>query len=280
MNPADEIRKKKRERLRKLLSAINEGPKTLDDLKEIAKDVNLRALRYNLHDLQALGLIFFDESAGKYFPQKSKIPVFKSKRDYEIALKHSRELMCLDREYMKHLDTSWIQLLLYQLELVNLSDSSPLDPTYQRGVMLTQHIRTGYSDVAKLLEELEKLEPEINLIIKRIREKDHDFFGMFGPGFAPPLEEKYLTPDEVKREAELKTERDKRLSWLSNKEKTKIEEYDKLYKLLIGELVFMASSVKNEIPLQGYCDRCPQEHFSIRDLSPRPKKDVAKLLSQ
>ena len=254
MNPADEIRKKKRERLRKLLSAVNEGPKTLDDLKEIAKDVNLRALRYNLDDLQALGLIFFDESAGKYFPQKSKIPVFKSKRDYEIALKHSRELMCLDLEDMKHLDTSWIQLILYQLELVKLTDSNPLDRTYQNGLMLMQHIKTGYSEVSNLVEELEKLKLEMNPIIRRIGEKDPDLFGMLGPGLIFPLEEKYMSPDTAQHFAEAKAERDERLKpWISNKERATIEEVEKLEKLLIGEVVSMASLVEHGIPLQGYC---------------------------
>jgi len=256
---ADRVRDKKRKRLKKILLAIGEGPKSFSELEKVMEDVDRRTLYYNLDDLKALDLIFLDDKTGKYCSAKSKVvKIFNSKRDYELALEHSRKL-ALPKD-SKHLDTLWIQFKLDELGNPEMFGPENLDAR-----MLVQHIETGYPNISAILGRLKSLYPEIASISDRLR-KNPEFnplaeFGLFPSGILYPPEE-YLDTDTAKSFAERKAEREK---ILTTQEKATIDEAENLGKLLIGEIVFIGNSVKHGIPLKGYCDHCPHLRVSIKD---------------
>jgi len=253
--------------LKKILLAIGEGPKSFSELEKVMEDVDRRTLYYNLDDLKALDLIFLDEQTGKYCSTKLKtVKSFNTKKDYELALKHSRKLILPN--YSKGVDLPWIY---YILERVT-------DPAFSTGVegrdskMLIQHIKTGYPEISTLLEKQESLNLEANRIIGKIREKHMPGFlkftteGFHPGGFLFPLDDEYWSPETAEHFAEAKAERDKIIGpWTTKEEKASIQEYEKVIKLMIGEVISLIGSVEHGAPLRGYCDYCPHHRVSIRD---------------
>jgi hypothetical protein len=229
---AKEINEQKWRKMRKILEKVREGPMTLSEIELLtySKGINRvgkRTIQNYMAELNGLGLVVYDPVFATYSATETK-RVFKSKQDYNIALKHSKNLL---------LSTSKKQRLdqmnpLSAFDLIMFPEDSLGKDIYD--FCLLQHIKTGYHETNKLMEKYKQ---------------SMDKLGYSKVRYLPKLN------NPIIGEAKTKTTK-------ANKQMRKLHD---LRALLVGKIYTLVDEVKNGIPLEGSCKYCPTPKLTIKD---------------
>lgn len=232
----------RRARLKRLLEAIKErgGIKIHEARKVLGNSVSVRMVRNYLADLRALGLIEYDDEQKIYTLPRKRI--FANKYDYELALKHSIQIIKeLGEWYVVPSERIPLSVesdasddcLLRAIEtknepplrchLFDILDKLILYP--KRCNEFIQHLKTGYPEIwqslNKFKEAYEKCEKEYQ------KKKEHELKEF--KGFPPIM--------KIREHAEK----------------------------LLGKLIFIVKDVEHGIPLKGECDHCPHNKVTIKE---------------
>ena len=136
--------KSKLERQRKLLEAVGQHPITIRDAEKIVNSmgkVSRRMVENYLNALKALGLVEYDPEEQLYESTQAKKRVFRSKHDYDLALKHSKNLVLSTNEKQR-LDGMDPFLALDLIVFHDDPNREDEDNVYDK--CLFQHLITGY----------------------------------------------------------------------------------------------------------------------------------------
>ena len=251
---AKEINERKWRRMRLIMDKLKEKPMSSSEIEQLfsksASDkIVKRSVQNYMAELIGLGLALYNSEAGAYELAENK-KVFQSKHDYDIALKHSRYLT-LSTSDKQRLDQTDPYLAL---DLLVYHDKENRDIDDQ---CLFQHIKTGYYEVYSLLQKYRKI-------------MDARGYSKY-PHFPklPKLDSHFdftdLCPWEMVAEAALLQNKEKREK--AGNERKQAKELLDLRDLLVGKLYGIVNDVRNGIPLQGYCDSCPDRRVTIKSKS-------------
>ena len=265
--------------MRLIMDKLKEKPMSSSEIEQlfcksaIGKIVR-RSVQNYMAELIALGLVFHNSEAGVYELTENK-KVFQSKHDYDIALKHSRYLT-LSTSDKQRLDQSNPYLAL---DLLVYHDKENRDVDDQ---CLFQHIKTGYYEVYSLLQKYRKIMDARGYSKYPHFPKLHSHFEFTDRSPWEMVAEVALLQDEEKRERHVEGEiagneymysSDLKERGLSQKplyspeERKQVKELLDLRDLLVGKIYAIVNDVRNGIPLQGYCDSCPDRRVTIKSKS-------------
>jgi len=253
-------------------------------LIDIARKTNIpiASVQKALADLERIGILRRDPETklwylASFFRGKQ---TFRTKEEYELALKHSQKI--LDLKDNQHVD---LEFLLDGLTICELK----LNLRGKEGKMINyplflSHLRTGYEDIYKTFKKYVKLVKELiergiidsaaisNGRIEIIGEK-------FGIDYTKlnlksiELSKKYRTqltsyPSWFKPSwRKNKEEELKKIIELKEKNKDLILKYKKLRAELIGRFYQIMMDVIHGIPLRGSCPHCPHNKIEIIEKS-------------
>lgn len=232
--------------------------------------VGKRSVQNYLAELKALGLVNYDSQTMLYEWTENKRE-FQSRHDYDVALRHSKNLLFSTSEKQR-LDQMNPFLALDKIVFHDRDDFRDMDD-----VCLFQHLQSGYSDVFTLVEKYRKLMGEKGF------SENPSFPKISGDWHAELPSElvvsaSALTEDNV-RKAHVEGEISERESFFSfdlrqrgiekrplysEKEKAEVSELFDLRGLLVGKIYYIANQVQNGIPLKGSCGCCPHRFISIK----------------
>jgi len=260
-----------RVRMKTVIQALKEGNKTYTELLKLG--VPEKTLDRILKDyLEYFGLAWKD---GVYWVWYENKKVFQSKHDYDIALKHSRYLT-LSTSDKQRLDQSNPYLAL---DLLVYHDKENRDVDDQ---CLFQHIKTGYYEVYSLLQKYRKIMDARGYSEHPHFPKLHSHFEFTHRSPWEMVAEVALLQDEEKRErhvegeiagdeymysSDLKERGLPEKPLCSPEERKRAKELLDLRDLLVGKIYAIVNEVRNGIPLQGYCDSCPDRRVTIKSKS-------------
>lgn len=155
----------KRQTLKRILQYIQIN-KTAT-AQEIAKKekLGLRQAYNYLYDLEALGLIFYNDKLGCWQPGETQAKIeYNSRADYELALKHAKKMLFLDlkpeeREHVEPFREDWARLLAS----CNAADV-PEEIVHSEFMVhiknFASHLKTGYPEVWLLIEKYRRLQTQ------------------------------------------------------------------------------------------------------------------------
>lgn len=224
-----EINEQKWRRMNLIRNKLKEKSMSFSEIeqlfsKTVSNVVRRRTVQNYLAELKALGLIIYDEQTKVYASAESK-RVFQSRHDYDIALKHSRNLVFSTRDEIRLVQTDPFKAL----DLIAAKDTRDVDLD-----CFSQHLRSGYPEVHKLIEEYRKFAGEKGSKSSVVS------------NFA-------FVQEEADSDPKVKEER------------KRIKKIDDLKALLVGKIFSIINQVQNGIPLQGFCDFCPDREITIKD---------------
>ena len=244
-----EINQAKWGRMRLILDKLKEQPMTLNEIECLVykkgSKFAKRTVQNYIAELVALGFVTYDPEAKIYGLAGTMKKVFQSKHDYDLALKHSKNLVFSNREKQRfdQMDP------FLALDLLAFHDVNNLCPDVDDECFV-QHLRTGYfKDVYVLMQKYRQL-------------MDETGFSRY-PGFPKrfsSFEEAFgssQTPQELVSRAAAHKE-------AKHREKEKMKEIENLRSLLVGKIYSIVNDVANGIPLQGYCKYCPDRKVTIK----------------
>ena len=249
-----EINRAKWARVRLILDKLKEQSMTLSEIEHLvygkgSTKITLRTVQNYIAELKALGLVTCDPEEKIYELTGVKKKVFQSKHDYDLALKHSRNLVFSTEEKQRFDQMNpflALDLLAFHdtQEIQDIGHISHLDDK-----CFVQHLKTGYfKEVYSLMQKYRQLMDETGFSKRTGFPKLSETLGDLFTG---------LTPQEsVSQAATLKENK--------HAEEEKLNEIENLRNLLIEKIYSIANDVKNGIPLQGYCDYCPEQKITIK----------------
>ena len=271
-----EITQEKWRKMRLIKEKLEEKPMALAEIEELlykgkAGVIQRRTLLNYLAELKAIGDIDYDANARLYQSPYSK-KLFKSKHEYDVALKHSKNLTLTTKEKQRFdcMDP------FLTVDILTFHDTRT-DPDVDDECFL-QHLKTGYYEkVYQLLEEHQRL------MIKAGYSKHSSFPKLFRncDVFSGETPQEILSQASVMTNAETRkgfvdneidSEEDLAMQMIREKGLRKTFKVDKktrelwdLRALLVGKIYSIVNEVKNGIPLQGYCNCCPDRKIAILD---------------
>lgn len=267
-----EINKQKWARMRLILEKLEEKPSMSKEIYELVcrgqpNKIVRRTVQNYMAELKALGLVKYDAEARVYQLTQTK-RIFRSKHDYEIALKHAKHLV-LSTPYNQRFDqmnpNATLDLMVFESE-------RDVD-----NKCFVQHLRTGYFKVYALMEKYRELMDETGLSkIPSIPK-----FGFSGSAWAEQSHMAGVQENIPERDFEKQvlfertpTKGNKlmiRVSPLFSDQaeyiyitKEKMQEIVDLRDLLVGRIYSIVNDVINGIPLRGYCKHCPERKITIK----------------
>jgi hypothetical protein len=227
-------------RMRLIIDEVKNRPLSLFELEELVSKkapVNMitkRTVQNYMAELKALGLVVYNKQERIYEHTENK-KVFKNKYNYNIALKHSKNLMFSTKKKQRfdQMDP------YFALEMVLLNDQKKWTEKddFHKDLYdfrcVYQHLRTGY--------------PKLNPLIDKYREQNKN--KKKRPVGCGP----YLGNLSIEQ----------RMEYFAKEieKQNKVNDSDAL---LVGKLYFIFRQVKEGIPLQGNCDYCPDKKVSIK----------------
>ncbi len=271
--------------MRLIKTTLENGPLSINEIwtlvcRSLGK-TSFRTVQNYLKELVELGDVDYNKEYNRYEKADAK-KTYRSIQDYNLALEHSRNLLLSSKGKMR-LDQTDPFLSLDQLVF-----SDTMNPRDVDDECLLQHLRTGYwetySLVLKYRESMEKsgwsssdslpkllgtLEVEgvtpmemvsraISLRDKQVREDDAE-------GQVATIEAMYsLQLKEKGREPK---------PLYSAQQRRELKELYDLRDLLVGRIYSLVNDVRNGIPLEGYCEFCPDRKITINDGSSAPSKE-------
>lgn len=232
--------------------------------------IGKRSVQNYLAELKALGLVNYDSQTMLYEWAENKRE-FQSRHDYDVALKHSRNLLFSTSEKQR-LDQMNPFLALDKIVFHDGDHCRDMDD-----VCLFQHLQSGYPDAFTLVEKYRRLMDEKGL-------SENPGFPKISGDWHTELPSELvvsasaLTEDNV-RKAHVEGEISERESFFSfdsrkrgieehplysKKKRAEVSELFDLRGLLVGKIYYIANQVQNGIPLKGSCNCCPHSFISIK----------------
>ena len=153
--------------LAQTVKAIKKQPQRIEDLEK--KGIKRREAYRCLEVLKDIDLI--KESKGEYI-WKSGLEEFKNVEEYKIKLNHSKNLVRQVIEEKESNEESNEFNMVIQIEEPNNFniDINRFEDSYNFGYLL-QHLKTGYPDIYKLYEKLEKTNSEMEKVFSVLYQK-------------------------------------------------------------------------------------------------------------
>ena len=238
-----------REKIKIVIEALRNKPMKWSELLEQTKIPEKSLHRILTEYLSFWGLVKKDE-LGRW-SWYDNIRTYKSERDYELALNHSkmlipglRAILAEDMDLYLHLGSSaYVELHKHDEEESELLKS-----------FAEEHLRTGYSEIYEDLvkfrenmEQVELIEMEIEKEIKKIREEK--------PYLFPALPARLINVVSMHGYEEyLKLMPQKIVEKAKNIQEKRFESYRKM----IENIFFIEMKIKMGDPLKGRCDLCPR----------------------
>lgn len=274
-----EIRQEKWRRQRLILEKLDEKPMTLTEIEQLVykghvNKIGRRTIQNYLAELKALELIEYDDEARIYQLTHRK-KVFHSKHEYDIAMKHSRNLTLSTSEKQRFDQTNPF-LALDLLAFHEISSEPDIDDK-----CFVQHLKTGYfKEVYTSLQKYRKLMDEAGYSTRPSFPKLTSSFGDIFSSQSPQemvthtstmrnfgTRESYVK-DEIEPEQDFWTQvmKEKGIP-TSYKMDKKTRELHDLRALLVGKIYSIVNDVVNGIPLNGYCEHCPHQKITIKGRS-------------
>jgi len=261
--------------MRLIMDRLREKSLALAELESLVcksqtDKIGRRTIQNYLAELRALGLVNYDSQTLLYEWAENKRE-FENRHDYDVALKHSKNLLFSTSEKQR-LDQMDPFLALDLIVFHDRDHSRDMDDT-----CLFQHLQSGYSDIFALVEKYRKMMDD-----KGLSERQ-GFPKISGDWHADLPSElvvsaSALTEDNV-RKAYVEGEISERENFFSSdlrrrgiedhplyseKEKAEVIELFDLRGLLVGKIYYLANQVHNGIPLKGSCSCCPHRFVSIK----------------
>lgn len=268
---------KKRQYLKILFNEFNRNAKGITT-KEAAQvlvkhggpKLSERQIRNYLYDLEALGLIKFDDELGVWHRVVEKRQL--KKYEYEIAIKHTKELFKMANNYELLTDMydggqefPRLQAISRLLDEIMFEEKHP---------ELADHISTGYYELwVPLLRHKEKLTQFIGKLTKDDLEPDSlepDSF-IYNWKRRPECVQLEAIDDEQKIREIIKRDVRETLNSIHICEFNSKYYYKSEFKTLqdqrislcVGFLKEIVLPARHGIPLRGECNLCLKKHYSI-----------------
>ena len=229
-------------RLKDIKKIVEESPKPFGKIFAKLKQkygLSQRMAQNYLRELCELGVLIYDEENGVYKPATVEKMSFNNRREYELALEHSKRLLFTqpDSEFQRYdLMSPWTVIDI----LAGLNQSA----LREEDQCFLEHLKWGY--------------PEIYINLEKYRESaiklGHSPLDM-SPSF------RGIFDLELNRGFQSQEERDKFYA----ENRREIEEFKNLREQLIGEIYNIMGAVKHGIPLKGHCKYCPHLHLTIKE---------------
>jgi len=273
---AKEINEQKWRRMRLILDKLKEKPMSTVEIEQLvcgrpsADKIVKRSVQNYLAELSALGFVFLNPEVGVYELTENK-KVFQSKHDYDIALKHSKNLI-FSTSMKQRLDSMNPFLALDLIVFNDTNANQDIDD-----VCLFQHFQSGYSEVCMLMQKYRKLMDKMGLSKVPHFPKTNGDWSAANPDelvkSVPSLINNNMRDTHV--ESEISQEEDmfsfdfrngQRLdrTLYSKEERERVKGLYHVRDLLVGKIYSIANDVQNGIPLQGFCDYCPDRKIIIK----------------
>lgn len=282
MRPRRATEKAKHESMRKLLTALREGPLTTKKALKILP-VQKRMVQKYFQALMDLGLVRYNKEARAYELVGLRKKVFNSIADRQQALEHARTLI-FSTEYNQRLDLTEPFLVVNNLVFSDVYPGSDID---DQG--LTSHIKTGYPRVWALMQKYRqlaekhiienwKLKPNTRVQRKHLNRvsRNRILTQAFQDGFeiisdigekprgGSYKEELSNQPEHyADMTAETPSEIVAQASTLSVEEAR--NKRGELQAQLVAEIYRIVNRVRNGIALDGVCDYCPDRYQTTKD---------------
>jgi len=229
-------------RLKDIKRFVEESPRRFGEIFARLKQrygLSQRMAKYYLKELCELGVLIYDEENGTYKPASAEKVSFNNKRDYELALEHSKRLCftlpdSVTQRYDSMNPWSAIDILagLHQLALT-VEDQCFLE-----------HLKWGYPQTYINLERYRELASELGYSSGDSSLKCRGTYNF-----------------ELKRCFQSREEYDKFFA----ENRSKIEEFKNLREQLIGEIYNIIGAIAHGIPLKGHCKYCPHLQVTIKE---------------
>jgi hypothetical protein len=272
-----EINEQKWKRMRQIVAKLKERSISLAEIERLVcrsqtDRIGRRSVQNYLAELKALELVNYNSQAGLYEWAENK-RVFHSKHDYDIALKHSRNLVLTTRERqgLDHTNPC--------LALDLLTFKSDRDIECQ---CLAQHLRTGYfQDIYMLMEKYRQLMDETGLSetpglpklfsARSLWVEQNHKVGVEDNISQEDFEELMVNNFPMKGDMLVIDVNSVVLGSSSPNikyvHKVKYKEIVDLRDVLVGKIYSVVNDVIQGIPLQGFCDHCPNRKITIESKS-------------
>jgi len=235
-------------RMKRIKEALKTKSLSLSDVEKAAYGPNItpvgrRAVQTYIAELLALGDVERNEPSGLYSLVENK-RVFQTKNDYELALKHSGNVLLLKVRDLQLSTYFYEPNMLEKLSfweddyVTNKAEDNPFigSDVYFAESYLLQHIKTGYPELQKMMEEykLAALKEGLTSGVHYTRLCGNDDLDR---------------AEEIRKQKIQKAE--KKLMYLSD--------------LFSGRLSRIIRAVKDGTPLLGSCEACPSRKITIKD---------------
>jgi predicted transcriptional regulator len=243
-----EINQAKWARMRLILDKLKEQPMTFNEIVRLVykkgSKIAKRTAQNYIAELVALGFVTYDSEAKIYGLTGTMKKEFQSKHNYDLALKHSKNLVSSTSEKQRfdQMDP------FLALDLLAFHDINPCPDVDDE--CFVQHLKTGYfKDVYVLMQKYRQLMDETGF-------SRYLGFPKYFSSFEEPFGSSQTPQELVSRVAAHKEAK--------HMEKDKIKEIENLRNLLVGKIYSIVNEVANGIPLQGYCEYCPDRKVTIK----------------
>jgi hypothetical protein len=264
-------------RMRLIMDRLKEKPMLLEEIEQLVcksqtDKIGRRSVQNYLAELIALQLVSYDSKTKLYEWIDNKMK-FQNKHEYDVALKHSRNLV-LTTPKRRGLDQTnpcrALDLLVYE---------SDRDINYQ---CFTQHLRTGYfHQIYALMEKYHQLMDETALSETEGLPKLFSVVSSWdGQNHRVEAEEKVTQKNSKELVINSFPMKGDMLMIDVNSvilgssspnikyvHKTKYKEIVDLRDLLVGRICSVVNDVIQGIPLRGFCDHCPNQKITIEGTS-------------
>jgi len=224
-----------------------------------------------LNALKALGLVEYDPEEQLYESTQAKKRVFRSKHDYDLALKHSKNLVLStnEKQRLDGMDPFLALDLIVFHDDPNREDEDNVDDK-----CLFQHLITGYSSICLSIKRYHQLMDETSLSKMQGNPKFH--FSEFSlkayleekPDKSRKFGRKNIRTKEIVASEVLTLDPEGYLKELGMKPEIgviELKEINNLKNDLVGKIYSLVYDVKNGIPLDGYCNHCPDKKLTINE---------------
>jgi len=260
--------------MRLIMDKLRERPMPFAEIEQLVcksqtNRIGNRSVQNYLAELVALGLVDYNSGTRLYGWTENRVE-FRSKHDYDIALKHSKNLVLTssERQGLDHTNPC------LALDLLVFEPDRDID--YQ---CLVQHLQTGYfQGIYKLMERYHQLMDETGL------SEIPGFPKLFSTGtswdenshMAGVVEnisnrdfEEILANEIPTRGNMLLIDVNSAVIGSSSPNikqvhKVKYKEIVDLRDLLVGRIYSVVNDVIQGAPLQGFCDHCPHRKITIK----------------
>ncbi|MEM3378099.1 MAG: ArsR family transcriptional regulator [Candidatus Bathyarchaeia archaeon] len=253
---------------RKIIKALQEKPRGWSELEKITC-VPKSSLDRILKFLESLGLVYKDDKTNMWFWYSHKL-VLRSKEEFELFKKHSKELLPGIALLLKRLGITSISLKKYGFKEDAESDKIILEELLECAY---KHLETGYPEVHQKIEECSKISKEIRVILNTIASH-----GTFESEYLQGTLENALSA-EIPFSSKTERLSDFMLRVISLpweaiarfKYKTEVAKLMELKERLVnvlkeiyGELSMLVLQIEErEEPILGECPKCPKIFIQI-----------------